>query len=105
MSGVVQLPECRIRDYGNECKRPRTLKRRDWWLHQVSGLQRYGTSSRWNSSVGPLSGPGTVGVRYSEGSTVALVKRVRDVHRSGQDQWNNNNLVQLPLLLDFKRQT
>jgi len=41
--------------------------------------------------------------RYTEG-TVALVKHVRDVHRSRQDQWNNNNLAQLPLLLDFKRQ-
>ena len=33
-----------------------------------------------------------------------LVKRVRDEPRSRQDQWNNNNLVQLPLLLVFKHQ-
>jgi len=36
---------------------------------------------------------------------VTLVKHVRDGHRSSrQDQRNNNNLVQLPLLLDFKHQ-
>jgi hypothetical protein len=37
--------------------------------------------------------------------TVTSVENVRDGHRGRQDQWNNNNLVQLPLLLDFKRQT
>jgi len=41
MPGIVQLLVCRIRDYGNECIRPRTLTGHS----TVSGCIRYWTSA------------------------------------------------------------
>ena len=73
-------------------------------LYQISVLHNWGIFSQWNSClVLPLSGPGKVGVAVNWGSE-ALVSYVTNDPCSREDPRNNNNLVQLLLLLDFKCQ-